>query len=383
MPDGAFEATERQFLDLLDAGSGCDAVEVQPLHHGRASRGASGPRHGSPSEYSPVEELSVEPARPADRDRVEPAGAADRGRALLGRPGRAADLGQGAGPLHAAVLPRRPRRAGRLRRHRPGARCRPSAPASSPNRRPRPPAGRRPRPAIVLPALAAQHGRRRRGASAPATGWPSSPTPSAGAWRPRTSAGPEVVLVQGHPEYDPSSLLREYHRDARRYVHHERDDLPCLPLRLRRPRGLGAARRPARADGRRRAGPGARRGVSPSTRWGPGPTGRGADVATGLYANWMAGVTEEERAEAHARRDHRHPRRLHRRRHPGGGGAHLPDGRPRLHRRRARRRGARPGGTRASTTTGSTTRPTTCWRSASPPSRAARPRWCWPRGWRR
>jgi homoserine O-succinyltransferase len=40
----------------------------------------------------------------------------------------------------------------------------------------------------------------------------------------------DVVLVQGHPEYDPSSLLREYHRDARRYVLHERDDLPILPL---------------------------------------------------------------------------------------------------------------------------------------------------------
>lgn len=39
----------------------------------------------------------------------------------------------------------------------------------------------------------------------------------------------EVVLVQAHPEYDPSSLVREYVRDARRYVNHERDDVPCLP----------------------------------------------------------------------------------------------------------------------------------------------------------
>lgn len=38
-----------------------------------------------------------------------------------------------------------------------------------------------------------------------------------------------LVLVQGHPEYDPSSLLREYRRDAGRYVRHERDDLPFLP----------------------------------------------------------------------------------------------------------------------------------------------------------
>lgn len=39
----------------------------------------------------------------------------------------------------------------------------------------------------------------------------------------------EVMMLQGHPEYDPSSLLREYHRDARRYVQHERDDEPVLP----------------------------------------------------------------------------------------------------------------------------------------------------------
>jgi homoserine O-succinyltransferase len=40
----------------------------------------------------------------------------------------------------------------------------------------------------------------------------------------------QVVLVQGHPEYDPSSLLREYHRDVRRYAQHEREELPVLPL---------------------------------------------------------------------------------------------------------------------------------------------------------
>jgi len=45
----------------------------------------------------------------------------------------------------------------------------------------------------------------------------------------REEEGHQLVLVQGHPEYDPSSLLREYRRDAGRYVHHQRDDLPYLP----------------------------------------------------------------------------------------------------------------------------------------------------------
>ena len=45
----------------------------------------------------------------------------------------------------------------------------------------------------------------------------------------KTVGRAQVVLVQGHPEYDPSSLVREYHRDVRRYAGHERDELPCLP----------------------------------------------------------------------------------------------------------------------------------------------------------
>jgi len=40
----------------------------------------------------------------------------------------------------------------------------------------------------------------------------------------------DIVLIQGHPEYDPSSLLREYRRDAGRYLRHERDEMPVLPF---------------------------------------------------------------------------------------------------------------------------------------------------------
>ena len=46
----------------------------------------------------------------------------------------------------------------------------------------------------------------------------------------KTVGQSEVVLVQAHPEYDPSSLVREYARDVRRYAGHEQDQLPCLPL---------------------------------------------------------------------------------------------------------------------------------------------------------
>lgn len=46
----------------------------------------------------------------------------------------------------------------------------------------------------------------------------------------RDADGRHVVLVQGHPEYDPSSLLREYRRDAGRYVRGERNEIPFLPV---------------------------------------------------------------------------------------------------------------------------------------------------------
>lgn len=66
----------------------------------------------------------------------------------------------------------------------------------------------------------------------------------------------QAVLFQAHPEYDPSSLVREYGRDVRRYAGRERDEPPCLPrdcvtgpdwdeLRRLHERVLGGDRDPA------------------------------------------------------------------------------------------------------------------------------------------
>lgn len=38
-----------------------------------------------------------------------------------------------------------------------------------------------------------------------------------------------VIYMQGHPEYDASSLLKEYRRELYRYAHGERDEPPPLP----------------------------------------------------------------------------------------------------------------------------------------------------------
>jgi homoserine O-succinyltransferase len=98
-----------------------------------------------------------------------------------------------------------------------------------------------------------------------------------------------VVLVQGHPEYDPSSLLREYHRDARRYVQHEREEPPCLPFQcvaegdreqleeLHR-RIIGERQDPSFIE----SYPFDEVGARATWPWHP--------VAQHLYANWLGGV---------------------------------------------------------------------------------------------
>jgi homoserine O-succinyltransferase len=37
------------------------------------------------------------------------------------------------------------------------------------------------------------------------------------------------VFLQGHPEYDPDSLLREYQRDVGRFLRAERETYPQMP----------------------------------------------------------------------------------------------------------------------------------------------------------
>jgi len=37
------------------------------------------------------------------------------------------------------------------------------------------------------------------------------------------------IFLQGHPEYDPESLLREYYRDVGRFLRGERDAYPQMP----------------------------------------------------------------------------------------------------------------------------------------------------------
>jgi homoserine O-succinyltransferase len=42
--------------------------------------------------------------------------------------------------------------------------------------------------------------------------------------------GSQFIFFQGHPEYDALSLQREYLRDITRFISHERDNYPALPV---------------------------------------------------------------------------------------------------------------------------------------------------------
>jgi len=106
------------------------------------------------------------------------------------------------------------------------------------------------------------------------------------------------VLLQGHPEYDPDSLLREYHRDVGRFLRGERDAYPQMP------RGyFDAGAAAALAEFHQRAlterhidlladFPAIDLPAASASPWRP--------QALRIYANWLA-LLAESRLQAHAR----------------------------------------------------------------------------------
>jgi homoserine O-succinyltransferase/O-acetyltransferase len=98
-----------------------------------------------------------------------------------------------------------------------------------------------------------------------------------------------MVLMQSHPEYGPTSLLREYHRDARRYVLGERDQVPVLPRNCVAPEdwNLLVALQRRIAAGERNP---ALITDFPFDEVGARATKPWATAAIQIYANWLAGV---------------------------------------------------------------------------------------------
>lgn len=98
-----------------------------------------------------------------------------------------------------------------------------------------------------------------------------------------------IMLVQGHPEYGPDSLLREYRRDVRRYLRGERDSFPPLPEEYLAGSARALVERFAAAT---QAGPRDERAISgfpfdEVVRQLDGPWSTSAHT---LYANWLEEV---------------------------------------------------------------------------------------------
>jgi homoserine O-succinyltransferase len=289
MPDGAFEATERQFFGLLDAGSGCDLVEVSLHTMEGVPRGERAAARIA-TRYSPLAALREDPpdlmivtgSNPLEADLADEPYWTEMVDLLEWARQEVPALVLSCLSAHAALAVfdgvTRVRHPSKYAGVFP-QRADPTHPLAAGLETP-----------VVLP-----HSRLNTVplAAVQAAGYRVALQGEDGEWSAATKTvdRAQVVLVQAHPEYDPSSLLREYHRDARRFALGERDDEPCLPLgcaspadweQLRRlhSRLIAGERRPELLDDF----PFEAAGERASWPWRP--------AAIRLYANWMAGVPD-------------------------------------------------------------------------------------------
>jgi homoserine O-succinyltransferase len=109
----------------------------------------------------------------------------------------------------------------------------------------------------------------------------------------RDEDGRVLVLVQGHPEYDPSSLVREYRRDAGRYVRGERDETPCLPYHCVAPEDWERLERFHREVVLEQRDPAVFE-TFPFDDLGARAPWPWRSMATRFFTNWVSSVTQEE-----------------------------------------------------------------------------------------
>ncbi len=285
MPDGAFEETEGQFVELLNAGSGRQPLRVRLFTlPGIPRRAAISGRIAA--SYSPLEELERHPpdvlivtgANPVERRIQDEPYWTDLAWLLSWASEHVSTMLLSCMSAHAALavfdgIERLP-----LATKCTGVFVQQTDPGS--------PLAEGLGRSIPLP-----HSRRNNVpiATMRAAGYDLPLYSGEAGWSvaTRTVRRSAVVLMQAHPEYGATSLLREYQRDARRFVLGERDELPVLPLRCASRRDWGDLVELQRRilDGDRRPGliesfP--FRAVGNRARR---PWQRGANR---LYANWLA-----------------------------------------------------------------------------------------------
>ena len=287
MPDGAFEATERQFLGLLDAGSGPDVLEVRRYAMAGVPRGARVAARIA-QEYLPLRQLRQDPP-----DLLVVTGANPLEERIEDEPywGDLVDLlNWGRQNVRSMLLSCLSAHAALkvfdgIERQRLPSKCTGVFTHHVDHTHPLA-AGLEPQVSLphsrvsTVPQNELERAGYRMVLQSKEVGWSVAT---------RAFGDTNVVLVQGHPEYDPSSLLREYHRDARRYVLHEREELPCLPFHCVAPEDwetleelhraiIGESRDPAILE------------AYPFDEVGARATWPWCATAKRLYANWLAGI---------------------------------------------------------------------------------------------
>jgi homoserine O-succinyltransferase len=233
MPDGAFAQTEGQFLDLLDIGSGSDGLEVRLYAMAGVPRGEATARRIA-ERYTPLGELFDHPpqvlivtgANPIERVLENEPLWPEMVHLLTWASRTVPSMVLSCLSAHAALTV-----FDGLQRIRLPSKCTGVFPQLTD-------------PALPLSAtlgssLVLPHSRQNDipTKSVLAAGYDVPLFSEEAGWSVATRRVEEssVVLLQSHPEYGPTSLLREYQRDIRRYVHHERDDRPVLPHRCTAP----------------------------------------------------------------------------------------------------------------------------------------------------
>ena len=287
MPDGAFQETEQQFLGLVEAGAGCRTVEVRryalpgvPRAERTAARIAE---HYLPMETladQPPDLLIVSGANPIETTLEDEPYWSELVELLRWGSEEVGSMLLSCLSAHAALSV-----FDGIERQRLDTKC--TGVFAQQVDRSHPLASGLEAPVLLphsrinaVPTEAIRSAGYRVALGSDQVGWSVAT---------RTVGRADVVLVQGHPEYSPSSLLREYHRDARRFVTGERDEFPCLPLHCvadedwPQLEGLhrqitGARREPALVE----SFPFDDLGARATWPWRP--------VAATLYANWLDGV---------------------------------------------------------------------------------------------
>lgn len=110
-----------------------------------------------------------------------------------------------------------------------------------------------------------------------------------------TSAdGLKFVFIQGHPEYDTTSLAKEYKREITRYCHGERDTYPPFPRRY-----FDAASRQVLEDYRQKLAADRNFGTFPEAAVAPRLDNTWTDSGKSIFSNWLGLVYQVTGLDRH------------------------------------------------------------------------------------